>query len=126
MISIKDKGKYVEIDTESYGGNTILGSRQNLIYGVLEDITDAHYVLRPSATVEVEFLNISDIIRQIIKAKGNRAPKRRLVNGRKNLIAHLDQNKELVLSKEVVGNNICLFGDVSFKRNYGINFAELP
>ena len=126
MISIKDKGKYVEIDTESYVGNTILGSRQNLIYGILEDITDTHYVLRPSAIVEVEFSNISDIRRQILKSKGKWVFKRKLVNGRKNLIAHLDQNKELVLSKEVVGNSICLFGNVSFKRNYGINFAELP
>ncbi len=126
MITKKDIGKYVEIDLEPYEGSTIPGSRQNLVYGVLEEITDTSYVLRPSAMVEVEFLKISDIRRQILRAKRKRTSTRRLVNGKSNLIAHLDQNKELVLSKEVVGDNIGLFGEASFKRNYGIKFTELP
>ena len=126
MVTRKDIGKYVEIDLDVYGGPTIPGSTQDLIYGRLEDITDTHYVLRPSAKVEIEILDISDIRRTAIRARGNSAPPRRLTRGNKNLIAHLDQNKQLALSREVVGESIVIFEENSFKRNYGINPKELP
>jgi len=127
MLTKKDIGKYVEVDLESYGEQTIAGSAQNLTYGILEDIKDGQYHLRPSATIPVKTLNISDIGKYFLRLKrGIRVPKRILVHGKANLIAHLDQNKLLVLSQEEVGDNIGVCGDAFFKVAYGIGSKELP
>jgi hypothetical protein len=126
MLNKKDIGKYVEVDLDVYEGRTIPGSVQDLTYGILENIKDGKYHLRPSATVPVEILNISHIGKSVLRSRGIRAPNRRLVHGKANLIAHLDQNKSLVLSQEKVGDNIAVCGDAFFKRTYGIGSKELP
>jgi hypothetical protein len=126
MLTKKDIGKYVEIDLDVYEGRTIPGSVQDLTYGVLANIKDGKYHLRPSATIPVEMLDMSDIGRHVFRLRGIRVPNRRLVRGKANLIAHLDQNKPLVISQEEVGDNIAVCGDAFFKRTYGIGSTELP